>query len=166
MEVIFISRRRQKQKFLNVKKKREINYLIYISESRVAYLMESALSVFPKNRELANRYVLLANKIAQGAKISIPKQYRIYICKGCKKLILPGKNCYYRIRSLKGQGSHLTITCLDCGKRLRIYFKKKKAVRVKKPRNPTKKKTNQELNSNIFPKNDDENQDLEEDLEE
>ncbi len=123
-----------KQHFFNKKKRKEIDYLQQISSNRVEFLMKQALLVFPKNKDLANRYVLLSRKIAQGAKISVPREYKIYICRGCKKLIVPGYNCYFRIRSLKGQGSHLTTTCLECGKRMRRYFKKKSVVRVKKLR--------------------------------
>jgi RNase P subunit RPR2 len=121
-----------KQHFFNKKKKKEIDYLQQISSDRVEFLMKQALIVFPRNKDLANRYVSLSRKIAQSAKISIPQKYKIYICRGCKKLIIPGSNCYIRIRSLKGQGTHLTATCLECGKRMRRYFKKNRPIRVKK----------------------------------
>ena len=122
--------KKKNQKFFNAKKKREINYLQQISNERVEFLMNQALLVFPKNKTLANRYVDLSRKIAQSAKISIPSHYKKHICRGCKQLIIPGNNCYVRIHSLKGQGSHITTTCLECGKRMRRYFKKKRILRI------------------------------------
>lgn len=96
-----------------------------IANCRVKYLFQKAHDIFPENKELANRYVQLARKYAQRAKIAIPKEWRTRICNNCKQILYPGINCRYRIQSRKGKGSHISLTCLECNNTKRYYIKRR-----------------------------------------
>ena len=62
------------------KKNKKFKYLIKrIADSRMVYLFQRAHEIFPDKKELANRYVYLARRYAQRAKI---------------KILLIGKNVY------------------------------------------------------------------------
>lgn len=94
-----------------------------IARSRIEFLLDRAHKVFPEDKKLANRYVELAIKYSQRAKIRIPKIWKRRICKRCKRFLYPGENCRVRIQSRKGKGSHLTITCLECDGKSRYFLK-------------------------------------------
>jgi ribonuclease P protein subunit RPR2 len=94
-----------------------------IARSRINYLLERAHNVFPEDPNLANRYVDLAIKYSQRAKVRIPKKWKSRICKNCKCFLYPGENCRVRIQSRKGKGSHLVITCLNCDGKSRYFLK-------------------------------------------
>ncbi|TFF94525.1 MAG: ribonuclease P [Promethearchaeota archaeon] len=96
-----------------------------IAKSRMYYLFALADEVFPEDRFLANRYVFLARKYAQRAKLRIPKKWKLRICHHCKAFLYPGINCRYRMQSRKGKGSHITLTCLECNNSTRYYIKTK-----------------------------------------
>ncbi len=96
-----------------------------IANSRITYLMERAYKIFPEKKELANRYVHLARRYAQRARLTIPLEWKKRICHKCKRFLYPGINCRIRMQSRKGKGSHVSITCLDCNKTTRYFIKTK-----------------------------------------
>jgi len=96
-----------------------------IARSRINYLLNRAHNVFHEDKELANRYVDLAIKYSQRAKVRIPKKWKRRICKHCKSFLFPGENCRVRIQSREGKGSHLVITCLICNGKSRYFLKTK-----------------------------------------
>ncbi|MCX8161780.1 MAG: ribonuclease P [Candidatus Bathyarchaeota archaeon] len=82
-------------------------------------MFELSLKYFEKNSNLADRYVEIARRISMKTRIRIPNIYkRYYICRKCKRLIVPGYTCRIRIRS-KGN-PRIIITCLRCGAIKRI----------------------------------------------
>lgn len=93
-----------------------------IADTRMNYLFQKAHDVFPNDKALANRYTYLARKYAQRAKIRMPKNWKKRICHNCKGLIYPGINSRTRIHS-KGNGSHVSTTCLDCNHTTRYFIK-------------------------------------------
>jgi ribonuclease P protein subunit RPR2 len=93
-----------------------------IAKTRMLYLFHKANEIFPRNKELANRYVYLARKYAQRAKIKIPSSWKKRICHKCKNFLYPGLNCRTRLHS-KGKGSHISLTCLECNHVTRYYIK-------------------------------------------
>ncbi|MHA1338920.1 MAG: ribonuclease P protein component 4 [Promethearchaeota archaeon] len=108
--------------------KRAKEVIKQIALERIEYLMELALKIYPDCPELANRYVIHARNYSMAAQVRIPKKYKRYICHKCKKLMVPGYSCRIRIKSCKGRGSHLIITCLNCNNIIhQIYFKAKKS---------------------------------------
>jgi len=51
-----------------------------IAKSRIDYLFQRAHNIYQQNDDLANRYVYLARRYAQRAKIKIPLKWRKRIC--------------------------------------------------------------------------------------
>lgn len=95
-----------------------------IAMQRIQTLFRLANEIFHEDPSLAQRYVKVARKIAMAAKIRLPNEYRRQVCRHCKSFILPGVNC--RVRLKQQREPHVVITCLNCGKQMRIPLKKKK----------------------------------------
>ncbi|MFO8018521.1 MAG: ribonuclease P protein component 4 [Promethearchaeia archaeon] len=97
-----------------------------IARKRMKFLFELAAETIVENRYLANRYAYLAQRYAQKAKIRVPTRWKRLICHNCKSFLSPGVNCRYRLQSRKGKGSHISMTCLECGEITRYHIKAKK----------------------------------------
>lgn len=95
-----------------------------IALQRVETLFRLAKESFKEDPPLAHRYVKIARRIAMGAKVRLPREYRRQVCKYCKDFILPGVNC--RVRIKQRREPHVVITCSDCGKQTRILLKRKR----------------------------------------
>jgi len=93
-----------------------------IAKSRMVYLFNLADKIYPEDKRLANRYVELAQKYAQRAKLKIPTKWKRRICHNCKQFLYPGLNCRVRLQSRKGKGSHITYTCKECNHKTRYYI--------------------------------------------
>jgi len=98
-----------------------------IAKQRVQTLFGLAGETLDQDQVLAQRYVNIARRIAMGAKIRLPTQYRHQICRHCKSFILPGVNCRVRVKQLREP--HVVITCLNCGKQMRIPLSKREGRR-------------------------------------
>ncbi len=95
-----------------------------IASQRVNTLFQLANKTYKQDPHLAQRYVLLARKIAMAGKIRLPKQYRLQVCRHCKSFIHAGANS--RIRIQQEREPHIVITCLNCGKHMRIPLRKRR----------------------------------------
>lgn len=91
---------------------------------RIEKLFNLAREVIYTDPTLAQRYVHIARKVAMAARVRLPQEYRQQVCRTCKSFILPGVNCRVRIR--QERESHLVVTCLECGQRMRMPLKKRK----------------------------------------
>ncbi len=100
-----------------------------IASQRVQTLFHLANKTYKQDPQLAQRYVTLARKIAMAAKIRLPRQYRLQICRHCKSFIVSGMNSRARIQ--QHREPHVVITCLNCGKHTRIPLSKKKRRQTK-----------------------------------
>ena len=89
-----------------------------IALQRIHTLFRLARETIHEDPELAQRYVEIARKIAMRTRLRLPKEYRRMICKHCKSFILPGVNC--RVRIQPKREPHMVVTCLNCGKHMRI----------------------------------------------
>jgi len=98
-----------------------------IARQRIQTLFRLANEAFDEDPLLAQRYVDLARRIAMGARVRLPKEYRRQVCRHCKSFILPGVSSRVRIRQKREP--HVVITCLSCGKRMRILLRKKEKLR-------------------------------------
>jgi len=87
-----------------------------IARQRIKELFQEAQKA--KTQKLKNRYVELARKIAQKARIRIPREFKRRFCKHCYTYLEPGKNA--RIRTREGK---LVIYCKECKKYTRIPLK-------------------------------------------
>jgi len=92
-----------------------------IALQRVHTLFRLAKKVVHEEPELAQRYVEIARKIAMRTRVRLPTEHRRSICRYCKGFILPGVNCRVRIQARRKP--HMVITCLLCGKNMRIPIK-------------------------------------------
>ena len=95
-----------------------------IAYERIRMLFAAAKQVVHERPDLADRYVDIARRIAMKARIHLPKEYRLLVCRRCKKFILPGVSC--RVRIQPQREAHITITCLRCGNHVRIPYKRRK----------------------------------------
>ncbi|MGB9740157.1 MAG: ribonuclease P protein component 4 [Candidatus Bathyarchaeia archaeon] len=100
-----------------------------IAMQRINMLFRLARETYVEDSALAQRYVDIARKIAMAAKVRLPKEYRRQVCRHCKSFILPGVNC--RVRIKQRREPHVVITCLKCGKHMRIPLKNKMEEKTK-----------------------------------
>jgi len=89
-----------------------------IALQRIRTLFRLARETIHEDPHLAQKYVEIARKIAMRTRLRLPKEYRRMICKHCKSFILPGVNCRFRIQPKREP--HVVVTCLNCGKHMRI----------------------------------------------
>jgi ribonuclease P protein subunit RPR2 len=94
-----------------------------VALQRIRTLFHLAREAIHEDPELAQRYVDIARKVAMAARVRLPREYRRQVCRHCKSLILPGVNC--RVRIKQRREPHLVITCLNCGKQMRIPLKQR-----------------------------------------
>lgn len=66
---------------------------------------------------MAKRYVEIARYVGMKAGVRIPKEEKIFLCKSCGSLLVPGVNC--RVRTRTEFGTTVLITCLECGTKKR-----------------------------------------------
>jgi ribonuclease P protein subunit RPR2 len=95
-----------------------------VAMQRIKTLFRLAKETVHEDQALAQRYVEIARKIAMAASIRLPREYRLQVCRYCKSFILPGVNC--RVRIKQRREPHLVMTCLNCGKRMRVPLREKK----------------------------------------
>lgn len=96
-----------------------------IAMQRIRKLFDLAKERIRDEPELAQRYALIARKIAMRAKLRLPTEYRRMVCRHCKSFIYPGVNC--RIRVQQRREPHMAITCQVCGETTRIPLRKKRS---------------------------------------
>ncbi len=94
-----------------------------IAMERVHILFRLAKEAINKEPRLAQRYVDVARRIAMRTRLRLPVEYRRLVCRHCKSFIYPGVNC--RVRVKQRREPHVVITCLNCGKHMRIPLRKK-----------------------------------------
>ena len=99
---------------------REVKRIAY---RRIRILFTLAKQIVHERPDLADRYVEIARRIAMKARIHLPKEFRLLLCRHCKRFILPGVNC--RVRIQPRREPHVTITCLRCGGHIRIPLRRK-----------------------------------------
>jgi ribonuclease P protein subunit RPR2 len=94
-----------------------------IAMERVHILFRLAKEAIHEEPRLAQNYVQIARRIAMRTRLRLPVEYRRLICRHCKSFIYPGANC--RVRIKQRREPHVVITCLNCGKHMRIPLSKK-----------------------------------------
>ena len=85
---------------------------------RIHVLFEQATEQFPKDSKLADRYVILARKIAMKYKIKIPSKLKRQYCKHCYSYLMPGANSVIRLT-----GKTISYYCKKCKKYSRVGYK-------------------------------------------
>jgi ribonuclease P protein subunit RPR2 len=95
-----------------------------IALERVTALFQLARENIHERPDLAQRYVEVAGKIAMRTRLHLPMEYRLQVCRHCKRFILPGVGA--RIRVQPRRSPHVVVTCLYCGGTTRILLERKK----------------------------------------
>ncbi|NIM45205.1 MAG: hypothetical protein GTO54_06160 [Nitrososphaeria archaeon] len=65
------------------------------------------------NLKLADRYVELARGLSMKSRVRITKRMKHFICRGCKRVLIPGVTARFRVRTKREK--HIAVTCLRCG---------------------------------------------------
>lgn len=95
-----------------------------LAVGRVRRLMTLAQAASPEDSVRADRYVGLARRIAMRYQVSLPRELRRRVCRGCDGLLVPGRSA--RVRVAHGR---VTVTCLRCDTVKRYpYTRPKKTV--------------------------------------
>ncbi|MDI9619677.1 MAG: ribonuclease P [Candidatus Nezhaarchaeota archaeon] len=92
-----------------------------IALERIDRLFEAADEVFHVDPVLSHRYVELARRISMRCRVRIPRYLRRRFCHYCYKFLRPGVNC--RVRVAKRREPHVAVTCLECGKTMRLNLR-------------------------------------------
>lgn len=86
-------------------------------------LFEAALRVDVTDPR-AQRYTVLARRVGMRSKLRLGKRWKLLVCKGCKRFIIPGASC--RVRLQPRRQGHIVITCTYCKSMKRIPLRKRR----------------------------------------
>ena len=81
---------------------------------RIQRLFELAGHESKAHPERSSRYVQLARRIGMRYRVRMPQELKQKICKHCHAYLVQGVTARTRL-----QGTHITTTCLSCGKQTR-----------------------------------------------
>jgi len=90
-----------------------------LAAARIETLWEQASKAAKTDKDGARRRMLIADGVAQKARIKIPRHIKRRVCSDCGHVLIPGENCRVRVR--QNRSRHLSVTCLDCGRITRFY---------------------------------------------
>ncbi|MFW9961387.1 MAG: ribonuclease P protein component 4 [Candidatus Thorarchaeota archaeon] len=90
-----------------------------LAQARIEILWKQALQESKTRPEIARKQMLSARKIAQRARIKIPREVNRRVCKKCGTILIPGDTCRVRIRH--NRSKHIVVTCTECGNVKRYY---------------------------------------------
>ncbi len=82
-------------------------------------LISEAMALFKGNRDLAERYSLIAHNILTSHSIKFGRR-KLFVCKRCGHLLVPGYTA--NIRLINGK---IKYKCLNCGKTISIVYDKR-----------------------------------------
>ena len=103
-------------------KSRKKDNLKKVALERISILFKEADEIFSKNKELSNKYVKLARKLAMKVNLKMPSNLKRKFCKHCYSYLKRGANLRVRTKNSK-----VVYYCLDCKKFTRIGLKPKKS---------------------------------------
>ncbi|OLB68718.1 hypothetical protein AUI06_10250 [archaeon 13_2_20CM_2_52_21] len=88
------------------------NAVASVASERFQILIDQAKKMALTDEKLSRRYVSLARKISSRTKVRIPKESKMYLCKGCGLALIPGHNAKIRLHA---HTTGIVISCLSCG---------------------------------------------------
>ncbi|MDD1705991.1 MAG: ribonuclease P [Methanoregulaceae archaeon] len=91
-----------------------------IARERIAVLFCRAGEFFQDDPLKSDRCVALARKISMRHRVRIDRFLRKQFCRHCYRFLVPGRNV--RVRIARGK---VIMTCLSCGRQMRIPVKKR-----------------------------------------
>ena len=83
-----------------------------VATERFQILLDQAKSMALTDEKLSRRYVSLARRISSRTKVRIPRESKMYLCKGCGLALVPGHNAKIRLHA---HTTGIVISCLSCG---------------------------------------------------
>src|SRR3989442_4702633 len=83
-----------------------------VATERFQILLDQAKKLASTDVKLSRRYVNLARKISSRTKVRIPRESKMYLCKGCGLALVPGHNAKIRLHA---HTTGIVISCLSCG---------------------------------------------------
>ncbi len=91
-------------------------------QDRMRELIELSISKWKGgDKKLAVRYISIVKKYAEKNKVKIPKEVKLKFCRKCLVPWIPNETVKIR---LSRRGHYLIYTCLNCGYKRRIPYKK------------------------------------------
>lgn len=93
---------------------KEKRYVKDLARQRIKWLLEMADKVYKLEPALADRYVAIAMKLAQKARIHYPPQLKARACRKCGAYLVPGRTAQVRVTS-EGKTKYVIVKCLKCG---------------------------------------------------
>jgi ribonuclease P protein subunit RPR2 len=90
-----------------------------LAEARIKILWNEALQEARIHPKVAQKQMLSARKIAQRARIKIPREIKRRVCSKCGTILIPGDTCRVRVR--QNRSKHVVVTCTECGSVKRYY---------------------------------------------
>jgi ribonuclease P protein subunit RPR2 len=90
-----------------------------LAQARIEILWKQALQESKVRPEAARKQMLSARKIAQRARIKIPRDINRRVCSECGTILIPGDTCKVRVRHNRSR--HVVVTCTECGNIKRYY---------------------------------------------
>ena len=94
-----------------------------IALDRIDRLMDFAKKHATERPEIAREAIILAVRIAQKARVRIPRKYKRMFCRKCGTPFWTPNSFTVRVRDRRS--THIVIKCLKCGYIKRIPVKKK-----------------------------------------
>jgi len=95
-------------------RKKQKDWAKDMAYERILLLFELAHEQFKTHPKRSDRYVGLARRIGMRYRLRIPGELKKQICKHCHAYLVQGSNARTRL-----QGTHITTTCMVCGKVMR-----------------------------------------------
>ncbi len=90
-----------------------------IAAKRIEILYGLAKEVHGKDPKLSMQYAKLIKQISRHYKISLDKEIKRHICKGCGAVLVAGSNLSVKLVSSKRS---IFYKCLNCGKLTKIPY--------------------------------------------
>lgn len=84
-----------------------------MAECRIKRLFDFAIAHADSMPEEAEEAVRIARRIAQRARVRLPRQYRVLFCRKCGNLFLRPDSFTVRVRPRRS--THVVVRCKRCG---------------------------------------------------
>jgi ribonuclease P protein subunit RPR2 len=101
-----------------------------VAKERIEILITKAREMVEEDKDLSRRYVDLARRISERAKVRIPSELKKYLCKECGMALIPGRNAKVRLHA---RNTGIVITCLECGAMKRFPVTRRTDTRMRRP---------------------------------
>lgn len=90
-----------------------------IASERIVLLYDIAKKEAPADLALSRKHAALIKRISEHYRVSLPKEIKNGICKGCNSVLVPGLSASVRIASSNRQ---VIYRCLACKVEKRIPY--------------------------------------------